>query len=150
MRVVLLISLFFFFLMIRRPPRSTLFPYTTLFRSQTQVLAAHRNVLGKAGETAHRLGARGVEEVKDVETVLGRDLVAYAGHDAVVVRGQSVLEVEVLHASRQVRQRDVFEQAQGSRVERRGNHVAGKRLARTEERIRLRIVNRRDRSGERA
>src|SRR5256885_11069091 len=27
-------DLFFFFLMIRRPPRSTLFPYTTLFRSQ--------------------------------------------------------------------------------------------------------------------
>src|SRR2546430_13211786 len=27
--------LFFFFLMIRRPPRSTLFPYTTLFRSLT-------------------------------------------------------------------------------------------------------------------
>src|SRR3974377_1983254 len=27
-------SLFFFFLMIRRPPRSTLFPYTTLFRSE--------------------------------------------------------------------------------------------------------------------
>src|SRR5438876_2877578 len=29
--------LFFFFLMIRRPPRSTLFPYTTLFRSQEAV-----------------------------------------------------------------------------------------------------------------
>src|ERR1041385_9559175 len=29
----LLFQLFFFFLMIRRPPRSTLFPYTTLFRS---------------------------------------------------------------------------------------------------------------------
>src|SRR2546427_1389199 len=27
--------IFFFFLMIRRPPRSTLFPYTTLFRSGT-------------------------------------------------------------------------------------------------------------------
>src|SRR6266851_7723508 len=27
------VSSFFFFLMIRRPPRSTLFPYTTLFRS---------------------------------------------------------------------------------------------------------------------
>src|SRR5258708_26571087 len=26
-------TVFFFFLMIRRPPRSTLFPYTTLFRS---------------------------------------------------------------------------------------------------------------------
>src|SRR6266704_6261681 len=29
---ILFFSLFFFFLMIRRPPRSTLFPYTTLFR----------------------------------------------------------------------------------------------------------------------
>src|SRR5256885_12836974 len=29
-----ILRLFFFFLMIRRPPRSTLFPYTTLFRSR--------------------------------------------------------------------------------------------------------------------
>src|SRR5579885_3827219 len=28
------VCLLFFFLMIRRPPRSTLFPYTTLFRSR--------------------------------------------------------------------------------------------------------------------
>src|SRR5690242_21168556 len=33
MHATLLRQLFFFFLMIRRPPRSTLFPYTTLFRS---------------------------------------------------------------------------------------------------------------------
>src|SRR3989442_14254914 len=32
--------LFFFFLMIRRPPRSTLFPYTTLFRSRDAVFYA--------------------------------------------------------------------------------------------------------------
>src|SRR5260221_14769349 len=32
---------FFFFLMIRRPPRSTLFPYTTLFRSLALSGAAH-------------------------------------------------------------------------------------------------------------
>src|SRR5258707_2992585 len=31
-------SISFFFLMIRRPPRSTLFPYTTLFRSVDQLL----------------------------------------------------------------------------------------------------------------
>src|SRR6266496_217332 len=31
--ILFLIFFFFFFLMIRRPPRSTLFPYTTLFRS---------------------------------------------------------------------------------------------------------------------
>src|SRR6266705_45216 len=32
-QVLYVFFLFFFFLMIRRPPRSTLFPYTTLFRS---------------------------------------------------------------------------------------------------------------------
>src|SRR5258708_20364226 len=31
---------FFFFLMIRRPPRSTLFPYTTLFRSSRMIQRA--------------------------------------------------------------------------------------------------------------
>src|SRR2546427_3421600 len=45
--------LFFFFLMIRRPPRSTLFPYTTLFRSKTE------RVGGKAGEKR----ANGVAEI---------------------------------------------------------------------------------------
>src|SRR5258708_35602920 len=34
---------FFFFLMIRRPPRSTLFPYTTLFRSQFNQRADNTN-----------------------------------------------------------------------------------------------------------
>src|SRR5258705_7230611 len=32
-----MLSFFFFFLMIRRPPRSTLFPYTTLFRSDVNL-----------------------------------------------------------------------------------------------------------------
>src|SRR2546427_3312357 len=43
---------FFFFLMIRRPPRSTLFPYTTLFRS-VRVLAVERR--RKLNPTARRL-----------------------------------------------------------------------------------------------
>src|SRR2546430_17709557 len=34
---VILMFTFFFFLMIRRPPRSTLFPYTTLFRSTPEI-----------------------------------------------------------------------------------------------------------------
>src|SRR5260221_1684030 len=33
----------FFFLMIRRPPRSTLFPYTTLFRSVVLVTSGYSN-----------------------------------------------------------------------------------------------------------
>src|SRR2546429_8613160 len=61
--------LFFFFLMIRRPPRSTLFPYTTLFRSLEAVLARFDSAgmsLGALSPEAHealatamnRLGAR--------------------------------------------------------------------------------------------
>src|SRR5256885_3435886 len=38
MRTGLVCSSPFFFLMIRRPPRSTLFPYTTLFRSAAPAL----------------------------------------------------------------------------------------------------------------
>src|SRR2546430_13208988 len=36
----------FFFLMIRRPPRSTLFPYTTLFRSLASVKRDMAKVMG--------------------------------------------------------------------------------------------------------
>src|SRR2546427_6902161 len=34
--------------MIRRPPRSTLFPYTTLFRSAIAILALHRSAMTRA------------------------------------------------------------------------------------------------------
>src|SRR5260370_17566975 len=41
----------FFFLMIRRPPRSTLFPYTTLFRSQWVRLEVPAALVGLEGRT---------------------------------------------------------------------------------------------------
>src|SRR3712207_8244320 len=53
-----------FFLMIRRPPRSTLFPYTTLFRSghqaelgplRMQRLRTRGRVVARRGEPGHRL-----------------------------------------------------------------------------------------------
>src|SRR3712207_7062381 len=51
----------FFFLMIRRPPRSTLFPYTTLFRSHdhlgpglTSLIAEFTGRTGLTNEDRHR------------------------------------------------------------------------------------------------
>src|SRR3712207_9130689 len=41
--------LFFFFLMIRRPPRSTLFPYTTLFRSDEPGFVAYELMAAEDG-----------------------------------------------------------------------------------------------------
>src|SRR5258707_10571304 len=46
--------IFFFFLMIRRPPRSTLFPYTTLFRSD-----ADREPIAEIGRRLQGVGAAG-------------------------------------------------------------------------------------------
>src|SRR2546430_11435800 len=63
--------LIFFFLMIRRPPRSTLFPYTTLFRSE--VMAELRKCAGvfmpeagqdRDGGVQVSLGAKGVVELE--------------------------------------------------------------------------------------
>src|SRR3712207_8156562 len=48
---------FFFFLMIRRPPRSTLFPYTTLFRSREgdqERLELHAGDARSARTPSHR------------------------------------------------------------------------------------------------
>src|SRR5690348_17520160 len=45
-----MLFLLFFFLMIRRPPRSTLFPYTTLFRSEYVQDALRRQALHPARE----------------------------------------------------------------------------------------------------
>src|SRR5438309_11707968 len=46
--VFLCLFLHFFFLMIRRPPRSTLFPYTTLFRSKVASFIVTLATLGVA------------------------------------------------------------------------------------------------------
>src|SRR5436305_11800319 len=55
----MLLFLSFFFLMIRRPPRSTLFPYTTLFRSPSSgeiVVTTGRQDASRGG--THARGAR--------------------------------------------------------------------------------------------
>src|SRR2546422_8562524 len=48
-------SLIFFFLMIRRPPRSTLFPYTTLFRSDSEAVLELRSSIKDFGQVANRI-----------------------------------------------------------------------------------------------
>src|SRR3712207_359097 len=55
----------FFFLMIRRPPRSTLFPYTTLFRSTTAVVVHGLQVARQNGMAiVPGIIERGVEWLK--------------------------------------------------------------------------------------
>src|SRR2546430_17128589 len=58
----------FFFLMIRRPPRSTLFPYTTLFRSQTEtVITGPDNALENV-EVFVSAGARSEEHTSELQS----------------------------------------------------------------------------------
>src|SRR2546429_2563089 len=55
--------LFFFFLMIRRPPRSTLFPYTTLFRSQEPRFLR---------DVPRRVAGEGQARLREVPSSVGR------------------------------------------------------------------------------
>src|SRR2546430_12679872 len=54
-----MLFLSFFFLMIRRPPRSTLFPYTTLFRSWPRPRARVRPTLPAPASRASGAATRG-------------------------------------------------------------------------------------------
>src|SRR2546430_4316426 len=60
----------FFFLMIRRPPRSTLFPYTTLFRSANRAVVdgyARVERTAFAGNIVHRAG-RSEEHTSELQS----------------------------------------------------------------------------------
>src|SRR6266581_8480384 len=59
MNLYLFLYSFFFFLMIRRPPRSTLFPYTTLFRSRRPPPLGHqRHGAARPGRRPDRKSTR--------------------------------------------------------------------------------------------
>src|SRR5256885_3843400 len=65
--------------MIRRPPRSTLFPYTTLFRSRAAGLEVVAPVLGHEGVLDDEVVAAGPLQSHDVPHVV--DAVVGPGHD---------------------------------------------------------------------
>src|SRR2546430_7426331 len=75
---------FFFFLMIRRPPRSTLFPYTTLFRSQDKILflKADQNIefgrVQQAIEISRQAGVRVVGDRKSTRLNSSHSQISYA------------------------------------------------------------------------
>src|SRR5256885_7433612 len=60
---------FFFFLMIRRPPRSTLFPYTTLFRSKLRAELDMLNASSKgAGGGRGSVNPRSEEHTSELQS----------------------------------------------------------------------------------
>src|SRR6266480_3828463 len=117
---------FFFFLMIRRPPRSTLFPYTTLFRSgrplgqpEVLVLRPRAVVSHPAGhfaalEAAVGLGAPRVEHER---RPIFRAHAAVHGEQRLVLRHRRQAGEQRRGALREVRQ-------QGLQVGRRGDLAA--------------------------
>src|SRR2546430_4397321 len=75
MKSLTFLFLFFFFLMIRRPPRSTLFPYTTLFRSRRIPVDRHvpnelerRLVLVVLGQVRRHLQRRSEEHTSELQS----------------------------------------------------------------------------------
>src|SRR5258708_24927345 len=74
--------MYFFFLMIRRPPRSTLFPYTTLFRSQHHVRDAaglrHVASLGGRQRTRRASAGRHGQDRKSTRLNSSHQIISYA------------------------------------------------------------------------
>src|SRR5256885_11745503 len=70
--LVVLFHYIFFFLMIRRPPRSTLFPYTTLFRSRNEceeAIGVHAgDLLFGAGVEPGTLAAKDMKQRSEEHT----------------------------------------------------------------------------------
>src|SRR5207302_3104171 len=66
--------------MIRRPPRSTLFPYTTLFRSPLLPKNFQRGLLADIELHFRQQGCHGLDLIAD----LGRALIGYANNQGVV------------------------------------------------------------------
>src|SRR5256885_8661309 len=64
---------FFFFLMIRRPPRSTLFPYTTLFRSMWGYVRGGMGGISDALAAAARARGAEIRTSSPVARILTRD-----------------------------------------------------------------------------
>src|SRR2546421_4454765 len=70
--------------MIRRPPRSTLFPYTTLFRSPHDFLLRHRGAVRPRHPGLRRSPGPQAEDVEGVAASHGRHARARAGAEAVL------------------------------------------------------------------
>src|SRR6267143_5302210 len=85
----------FFFLMIRRPPRSTLFPYTTLFRSHA---GAEPDPIGLHGGGAHRDEDVGAQHLRVIEPsgAEPRILRALDGFPGIRGRGERDAEIHYL------------------------------------------------------
>src|SRR2546430_11297270 len=64
---IIWVTFFFFFLMIRRPPRSTLFPYTTLFRSG-HALRPAAHIASAQGSPQYRDDERSEEHTSELQS----------------------------------------------------------------------------------
>src|SRR5438477_8849691 len=77
MRGLYVLDPFFFFLMIRRPPRSTLFPYTTLFRSMEGLFSLVRQIQG-GEQQIEQIGANIARDRKSTRLNSSHMSISYA------------------------------------------------------------------------
>src|SRR5688572_31757287 len=91
---------FFFFLMIRRPPRSTLFPYTTLFRSHERAkeVRPQASSQGPAVHEAVGTGHLGPASMTAAGSLRGRDVLSVADLSAAEVEDRKSTRLNSSHS----------------------------------------------------
>src|SRR4029434_11333628 len=93
-------TLTFFFLMIRRPPRSTLFPYTTLFRSHTPTHYTHSLTLTLTHTHTHTRSEEHTSELQSHLNLVCRLLLEKKQHTELRQRLRAPLGAPRLHQDR--------------------------------------------------
>src|SRR5256885_8176425 len=87
--------------MIRRPPRSTLFPYTTLFRSRAEDEVARRDLVAKRfadlRDAERQLAARRLQHVVEIDEDALRRLGAEIGHRSVFFQDRKSTRLNSSH-----------------------------------------------------
>src|SRR2546421_5924136 len=94
------LSCFFFFLMIRRPPRSTLFPYTTLFRSGPGCSSTMSSACGRSSRSSSDFATRSEEHTSELQSrsdLVCRLLLEKKKQDNLLV---SLLDVVIVNSDR--------------------------------------------------
>src|SRR2546425_6345878 len=104
----------FFFLMIRRPPRSTLFPYTTLFRSVGEIYRVHVKGGGLSPTELRSL----------MDWVVSRQFKMIPGVADVVSRGGFIKQYQVIPDLTQMKSRNLAMRQLFSALQ-KGNANAG-------------------------
>src|SRR5947207_967781 len=141
----LIFFLFFFFLMIRRPPRSTLFPYTTLFRSRRflneweafKKVISRRNIRRRITIPLTLSNLKLLRRITRTENILHRKFT----RRQVAIQNRVASNIGISHSTFSVKVLNLFSRSRRKTNKRKSKHSAMLRNKETRHRMFIGLLN---------